>query len=104
MTDDLTRGMRCRTPYGLGTVAWRRMAHPDFIRVEAYVVILDDRLYDPAYTGTAMRAGAVTRLEGAEPHTPLRTCGEGSAWEERARGSAGPTPPPDTLIGWEKGH
>lgn len=42
-----------------GTINYRRMAPPDFKRVEAYSVILDSKKDDPGYAGTIRLAESV---------------------------------------------
>ncbi len=58
-----TIGQRVTTPYGPGTVAYWRMAPPDFAVVEAVSVRLDSRAGKPGYTGTVIPALDVTALD-----------------------------------------
>lgn len=56
-------GDRVRTPGGAGTVRYRRMAPPSFTEVDAYLVCLDARIRDWAYSGTIYKAAEVTALD-----------------------------------------
>jgi hypothetical protein len=57
------QGQRVTTPLGPGTVAYQRLAAPDYTEAEAVSVVLDDRRERYGYTGTLFAAYKVT------PHT-----------------------------------
>lgn len=52
------RGSRVQTPYGAGTVVYRRMGAPCYERPEAYSVKLDGK----EHAGTMVRAELVVPL------------------------------------------
>lgn len=54
------KGDRVTTPGGLGTVAYKRMAAPDYSQVEVYSVRLDDKSNIRNYTGTLYLAKEVS--------------------------------------------
>lgn len=67
-----TQGNRVRTPSGLGTVVFNRMAAPGYHEVEAYSVLLDkdkaesERPPFPTKFGTIFPAKDVEPLQGQE--------------------------------------
>jgi hypothetical protein len=68
----LTTGARVLTPLGLGTVAYVRMAPPEYTAPAAVSVVLDVKADRPGYTGTLFPATAVLqdgRRKGASPCT-----------------------------------
>jgi hypothetical protein len=61
------RGDRVKTPEGCGTVAFQRLAPPDYTEAVAVSVCLDNKMHDPAYSGTIFSAYQVKILDkGAE--------------------------------------
>lgn len=64
---DFCAGDRVWTPLGHGTVAYVRMAPPDYARPMAVSVVLDARRYEPGYSGSTFFAAQV-RHEGTGPH------------------------------------
>jgi hypothetical protein len=62
-----SQGQRVTTPLGLGTVAYQRLAGPDYTAAEAVSVVLDDRRERYGYTGTLFAAYKVTPCEPGEP-------------------------------------
>ena len=56
-------GDRVDTPYGAGTVAYVRMAWPEFTVVEAVSVVLDEKVGKPGYVGTIVSPDDVTEAE-----------------------------------------
>jgi hypothetical protein len=66
------KGDRVSTKLGTGTVAYVRMAPPDYATVEAVSVRLDKKM-GGAYTGTILSAADVTALDPAtEPTMKIR--------------------------------
>ena len=59
-----THGQRVTTPQGPGTVAYQRLAAPDYREAEAVSVVLDAKRQQPGYVGTIFPAAAVA-LEAA---------------------------------------
>lgn len=57
------RGDRVKTPMGMGTVAYQRMAPPEFKQPAAVSIALDDRRNEPNYTGTVFRAEEIGQVE-----------------------------------------
>ena len=74
--NELRHGDRVLTPYGRGTVAYVRMAAPDYREPEAVSVILDAKRGQLGYAGTIVPAASVSP-------EPLRAVGE--ALEQRSR-------------------
>lgn len=64
-----TQGQRVSTPYGLGSVAYQRMAPPDYSAAEAVSVVLDVKRAQLGYTGTILAASDVQPIGESEPHT-----------------------------------
>lgn len=63
------KGDRVNTPFGPGTIAFKRMAAPTYSEAQAYSVVLDEKADRIGYTGTMVSADDV---ESADcPH-----CGE----------------------------
>lgn len=56
-------GDRVSTPHGPGTLAYERMAPPDYTRPAAFSVRLDAKADQPGYTGTIIAANVVRPLE-----------------------------------------
>jgi len=63
---DFDRGDRVMTPGGVGTVAYKRMAPPDYARAEVYSVVLDRERTRADYTGTIYPAAAVVDIIGRQ--------------------------------------
>lgn len=66
------KGQRVNTPLGPGTVAYQRLAAPDYRDAEAVSVVLDDRRDRYGYTGTLFAAYKVTPAtsdDSGEPAT-----------------------------------
>jgi hypothetical protein len=59
------KGDRVITPYGVGSVLYKRMAGPDYVEVAAYSVYLDHKKAEaekppfPFYNGTICKAEEV---------------------------------------------
>lgn len=49
-------GDRVRTPYGVGSIVYWRMAPPTYTEVDAYSVRLDSQQHRIGYAGTIVRA------------------------------------------------
>lgn len=58
------RGDRVTTPQGPGTVAYQRMAPPDYSAAEAVSVVLDSQRGRAGYAGTIFAAGDVFHMHG----------------------------------------
>ena len=63
MTAPYPPGTRVNTPFGTGTVAYVRMAAPDYMQPEAYSIVLDARRHQPHYAGTIVAAAHVRPKE-----------------------------------------
>jgi len=61
------KGDKVSTPLGLGTVAYVRMAPPDYSSAQAVSVVLDARRGKPGYTGTMFKASDVSWVRGGQP-------------------------------------
>lgn len=62
------KGSRVNTPLGPGTVAYQRMAPPDYREPDAVSVILDSRTGPdaaPWYSGTIFTAHKITPIDPA---------------------------------------
>lgn len=68
-----TKGQRVRTPAGLGTIAYERLAAPDYTEAEAVSVVLDGETR-AGYVGTIFRAATVEPL-------PLAPRADDERWE-----------------------
>lgn len=78
------RGDRVSTSRGPGTVAYQRMAPPDYCEVDAVSVVLDSERTRLGYAGTIFRAADVTaepRPEDRSRHFLGWTYGDGTSTE-----------------------
>jgi hypothetical protein len=62
MSTTFTQGERVRTPLGLGTVVYQRLAAPEYREAEAVSVVLDSERARIDYRGTILPAGDVEPL------------------------------------------
>lgn len=62
ITKEFDVGERVTTPGGKGTVAFRRMAPPNYSRVMMYSVILDKMRHRSTYRGTSYQAVEISPL------------------------------------------
>jgi hypothetical protein len=79
------KGDRVRAGGKTGTVASRRMGPPDYAQVEAYSVVLDERINRPGYAGTMFKAADVK----ASKTKPPITSAEAEAIQRRAQAGLG---------------
>jgi hypothetical protein len=89
MVKTYTQGERVRTPLGLGTVAYQRLAAPDYREAEAVSVVLDSERARAGYVGTILPAADVEPLPAPAADGVLRC----DAFERTADGARRCTAP-----------
>lgn len=75
-----TQGQRVRTPNGLGSVAYERLAAPAYTEAEAVSVVLDSERTRAGYVGTIFKAEAIEPLTREQCADVLEDPNGGAGW------------------------